>query len=70
MKTLQRQNSWSLQSLRDGTGRRQLTIASRELSQPAPRRRIALRRNRAMKLAVTFDPGESSGFAPVIRTIS
>ena len=70
MKTLQLQNSWTLQSMRDGAGRRRLTIASRELSPPASRRRVALRRHGVMKLAVTFTTEELSGFAPAIRTVS
>ena len=69
MKTLQPQNPWTLQSMLDGTGRRRLTIA-RELPQPVPRRRAALRRNGALKLAVTFASEELSGFESVIRTAS
>lgn len=69
MKVLQKQNAWILQMLMYETGRRQLTI-SRGLPQPAPRRRVVLRRTSATKLTVKFDPAESSGFAPIIRTVS
>ena len=51
------------------TERRRLTIA-RHFPQPDPRRRVAKRRNGALKLAVTFAPEESSGFTPVIRTVT
>jgi hypothetical protein len=69
MKALQQQNAWILQMLMYETGRRRLTIA-RGQPQPAPRRRISLRRNGAMKLAVTFPPEELSGFTPAICIVS
>jgi len=69
MKALQQQNAWILQMLMYGTGRRRMTIG-RELPQPVPRRRVAIRRNGAMKLAVTFASEELSGFTPVVRTVS
>jgi hypothetical protein len=69
MKTFQRQNPWTLQSMFDGTGRRRLTIA-RECPQPVLRRPVAPRRQGATKLAVTFAADESSAFAPGIRAVS
>ena len=66
MKTLQLQNVWTAESVLDGTGQRRLTIA-RGLPQPAPRRRVASRRNGVMKLTVASVPAERSGFAPDIR---
>ena len=69
MKALQQQNAWILQMLMYETGRRRLTI-SRHLPQPVPRRRVTLRRDGMMKLAVTFAAEELSGFAPVIRIVS
>ena len=69
MKALQQQNAWILQMLMYNTERRRLTIA-RHFPQPVPRRRVALRRRRGMKLAVTFATEELSGFTPVIRTVS
>jgi hypothetical protein len=67
MKSLQSQNPWTLQSTLDGTGRRRLILA-RDFPQPAPRRRIALRRKGMMKLSVSFAPEELSGFELVIRS--
>jgi hypothetical protein len=69
MKTLQLQTVWTLQSLLDDTGRRRLTIAC-HLPQPVPRRRAALRRAGATKLAVMFPPEELFAFEPVVRTVS
>ncbi len=54
--------------LMNNTERRRLAIA-RQLPQPV-RRRVALRRPRGMKLAVTFDMEELSEFAPAIRFVS
>jgi hypothetical protein len=69
MKALQKQNAWILQMLMYDTERRRPTIA-RQLPQPVPRRRVAFRRNGAMKLAVTFAPEDLSWFKPAIRTVS
>ena len=66
MKTLQREKVWTTQSVSDGAGRRMLTIA-RGLPQPAPRQRVPVRRNRAVKLTVTSASEDLSGFEPVIR---
>jgi hypothetical protein len=68
MKTLQQQNASILRMLMNNTERRRLAIA-RQLPQPV-RRRVALRRPRGMKLAVTFDMEELSEFAPAIRFVS
>lgn len=70
MKTLQLQNIWTRQSMREGNGRRRLTLASRGLSQPAPRRRVAFRRHLGMKLPVTFTTEYLSSFTPTIRAVS
>ena len=51
------------------TERRRLTIA-RNLPQPDPRRRVAPRRHRGMKLAATFAAEDLSKFTPAIRTVA
>lgn len=68
MKMLQMQNAWILQMLMYETGRRRLVI-TREPPQPVPRRRVAARRHRGMKLTVAFAEEKLSEFTPVIRTV-
>jgi len=69
VKTLPSRNAWTLQSVKDATGRRLLTV-SRELPLPVSRRPSIRRHKGGTKLAVTFATEELSGFKPAIRVVS